>query len=289
MRTFTWPVFEKSAISRRLSRMVRSLLAFCFATILFFGVVRASDQPVDVTVFFSYEDPHWTDAQKVIDAAAEKYPRLRVKKVSVDSAEGYKALRAAEEKANVKECGELTILIGGGIALTSKGDKRDAERLFNGAVERMLGTANIKGKRKVDVAEYSKDIFGKDASVAADDTNPELNTEYFRVSSGGKPVGWIANTFHEIECPVCNDVQFLVSVKSPDLTIIDMRPVQALERRGEKLSDEESKKFLGQFKDRSPDQAGRRVDAISGATKTTVAYQISVANVLEELKKREKK
>ena len=37
------------------------------------------------------------------------------------------------------------------------------------------------------------------------------------------------------------------------------------------------------------DDAGRHVDVISGATKTTLAYQISVANVLEEIKKREKK
>ena len=247
--------------------------------------VFAGDQPIDVSVYFTYEDAHWTESQKVIDNVAQKYPRLTVHKINVDTPEGYKALHTAEERHDVKDFGELTIVIGN-IVLSSKGDKRDAEAVFPTAAERMLGVANIKGKRAADVDAYAKDIFGKDATAAGDNAKPELDTEYFKVSSGGKQVGWIANVFHNIDCPVCNDAQFLIALRASDLTIIDMRPVQPLERRGVKLTDEEAGKFLGQFKDRSPDDAGRRVDAISGATKTTLAYQISVSNVLQDLKKK---
>lgn len=270
--------------------MLRRILFLLLLVALPFLVERAcaGDQPVDVTVFFSNEDTHWTESQKIIDAVAQKYPRLNVRKINIDTPEGYKALHTAEERSGVKEYGELTIVIGN-IVLTSKGEKRNAERAFATTAERMLGVANIKGKRKADIPAYARDIFGKDAVAAADESKPELDTVYYRVSAEGKPVGWIANVFHDIECPVCNDAQFLVALRSPELTVIDVRPVQALERRGEQLSDEEAKKFLGQFKDRSPDDAGRRVDAISGATKTTLAYQISIANVLTEIKAREKK
>lgn len=265
------------------------LISLLMAFSLLAPQAAGSEQAVDVTVFFTYEDTHWTESQKIIDAVAQKYPQVTLHKVDVGTPEGYKALHAIEERLNVKDFGELTIMIGSGIVFSSKGEKREAESAFPGAIERMLGVAGVKGKRKADVAAYAKDIFGKDATIAADNSKPDLDTDYYRVSSGGKPVGWIANVFHGIECPICSDAQFLMALRSPESTVIDMRPVQALERRGTKLSDEESKKFVNQFKDRTPDDAGRKVDAISGATKTTIAYQISVANVLEEIKTREKK
>src|SRR5579862_2787797 len=108
---------------------VRFISLLLFTLPLFAAQLHASDKPIDVTVYFSYEDAHWTESQKIIDAVGEKYPRLQIHKINVDTPEGYKALHTAEERNNVKEFGELTI-VAGGIVLTSKGDKRTAETAF---------------------------------------------------------------------------------------------------------------------------------------------------------------
>lgn len=266
------------------------LRSFIFLTLIA-GSACAEEAPVTVNVYFSKDDPHWPDVQKLIDGVAAKYTRLRVSKIDIDTPVGYKLLRVLEQQSPA-ELGDISVSVEH-IVLTSKGERRDVETSFATVVERVLGLAAIKGKLPADSADsaaYAHEIFGRDATVIADPgAAAEQDSTYFRVRLQDKDAGWVVNAYRAIDCPVCSDSQFLLAVKSPELTVIDMRPVRELEIRGVKAGEAEASKFVAQFKGRAAREGEKRADTLSGATKTTLAYQITVNEVLQELQKREKK
>ena len=266
------------------------LAAFMMAASAYFSRnARADEAPIPVIVFFSHDEPHWRASEKIIGDTVAQNPRLKLTKIDIDSPAGYHSLHAYEEAYKIPDRADLTVAIGS-MTLFSKGDVSDVEKYFSIVIDRALGNAHVKGKLPVDAAAYARDIFGKDATVTENSKGgPDRNITFFRVSSGGKDVGWVADAYQVIECPICADAQFLIAVKSPDLTAIDIRPVRELELRGTKLDEKSTSALLNQFKGRGPEESRKNVDAISGATKTTVAYHIAFAVLMAELKLLEKK
>ena len=271
-----------------------NVLRLCALAILLTGLVCAeepalssSKEPVAVNAYFSKDDTHWPAVEKTLDDAAAKYPRLRLNKIDIDTPTGYTLLRAVE-KLNNTETGDLTVTVEH-VTLTSKGERRDVETYLPAVLERVLGLAAIKGKKPADAASYATEIFGAGATVTPDGAaNPDQDDAFFRVKLNGQNAGWVVNAYRKIECPVCSDAQFLIAVKSPTLTVLDMRPVRELEIRGVKAGDAATRPFLSQVKGRAASDGEKRIDALSGATKTTTAYQIALNEVLQELQKREK-
>jgi hypothetical protein len=267
------------------------LIGYRPIVLLFFlaGFACAEEAPVTVNVYFSKDDQHWAGVEKLIDTVAAKYKRLRVSKIDIDTPVGYKLLHFMEQQAP-GEPGDLTVSVDH-IILADKGERREIESSFVTVVERVLGLSDIKGKKPADAAAYAREIFGKDATVIAqsEKVGAEQDSNYFRVRVQDKDVGWVVNAYRAIDCPVCSDSQFLLAVKSPELTVMDMRPVRELEIRGVKADDAMAAKFVSQFKGRAAREGEKRADTLSGATKTTFAYQIAMNEVLQELQKREKK
>ncbi len=269
---------------RKLASM--NVLRICTLALLLAGLVRA-EEPVAVNAYFSKDDTHWPAVEKTLDAAAAKYPRLRLSKIDIDTPVGYKLLRALES-LNDTQTGDLTVTVEH-VTLTSKGERRDVETYLPSAIERALGLAGIKGKKPADAAAYAAEIFGAGATATPDGAaDPDRDDAFFRVKLNGQIAGWVVNAYRKIECPVCSDAQFLIAVKSPTLTIVDMRPVRELEIRGVKADDAVTRPFLAQVKGRAASDGEKRIDVLSGATKTTTAYQIAINEVLQELQKREK-
>ena len=242
---------------------------------------------VPVVVYFSPNDKHWPAAEKIIDAVVKKYPRLKVTKVSVDTPTGRQSLKQIEDAYRVKEHGDLTVTFEA-FVVVSKDEQRLVEESFEAVAQRVLGIAKLKGKLPVDPKAYAKEIFGPQAETLSCEQALDA-TDYYLVQIDKKDVGWIANGFHHITCPVCVDTQFLIALKQPDLTVIDMRPVRWLERRGVKLEKPEVDNFMKQFKGRTPQEAAKHVDAISGATTTSTTYQNTINEIVQEIIQREKK
>jgi hypothetical protein len=264
--------------------------ACSFIILLSMLSVRAEEAPIDASVFFSGEDPLWKETEKAIDAVQKKFPRLRIAKVSIDNDEGYKKLAEAEKAAAIKNPGDVTLVMGP-LSLTSKGERRDIEKYFEPMVDRLLNPEKAKGRGTVDLKKYAAEIFGKDAKLEGGDDGENVvedHTSYNRVTVGGKPAGYVVNAFRHIHCPVCNDAHFVMAVSSPELKTLDLRPVRELERLGAKLDDKEAAAFTAQFKERAPDNAAAKINIISGATKTSRAYEKAVVEIMQELKKRER-
>jgi len=254
--------------------------------------VHAEDlPPVDATVFYSKDDAHWKDAEKILDAVTRELPRLKLEKISIDDPKGYTRLTEVEQSHKIIEPGEMTLEFGP-FVLISKGERRDVEKYFGPLVRRILDPKAGKGRLKADAAPYASAIFGKDVRV---DEAPKvaggdaaLDAIWYRVLSGDKSVGWVVDAYWPITCPVCNDTQFMVALQLPETKILDIRPVRELERMGLALEAKEGAAFTAQFKNMAP-PAPPKVDGISGATKTASSYQSAVARILEEAKKRETK
>jgi len=247
----------------------------------------AEKPPPEATVFYSKEDPHWAEAEKVLDGVVKQNPRLKLTKVCIDDDAGYWQLAELEQKMHINPPGELTLVIGE-IALTSKEERRDVEKCFGGVVKRLRFPDDGKGRLEPDVSAFAREIFGKDATV---DPSPDPKAEHSRyhpIGVGGKRAGWVVDAFRHITCPTCNDMQFLMAVSVPEAKVLQIRPQRDLERLAAKLDDQESSAFLAQFKGRTTAAAQQRVDAISGVTKTCHMYESCVREALAEIQRREK-
>lgn len=246
--------------------------------------------PVDLQVYYSAEDPAWAAAEKTIDAVCLKFPRIRMEKVCIDNAEGYKKLAETEKRLNIVDPGEITLVMGP-LHLISRGSKRDVEKYFEGFIGRMLNPEAAKGKKVADAAGYAVEVFGAGAAVDGKADEKEHIT-YYQVMKDGARVGWVVDAFQHIHCPVCNDTQFLMAVGEPGLKTIGLRPVRALELKGTALDPKEGEKFLNQFIGRTPpapNATAVQVDIISGATTTSHTYDGAVNEILTELRTRAKK
>ena len=93
--------------------------------------------------------------------------------------------------------------------------------------------------------------------------------------------------YRTIACGYCRNVRFFLAAAEPRLNVLDLTPVEKLERFGKPLSKEEARRFVSQFKNWKPagmsggKNARRRVDGITGATKTTRIYELCVRRALE--------
>jgi hypothetical protein len=66
---------------------------------------------IEATVYYSKEDPHWADAEKILETVARKYSPLKLTKVSIDDDAGYRQLFEAEQRLHVAQPGDLTVVI----------------------------------------------------------------------------------------------------------------------------------------------------------------------------------
>jgi hypothetical protein len=238
--------------------------------------------PIDAQVYYSKDDPKWPEAEKAVDAAAKRFPRMRFEKISIDTDEGYQKLAAAEKQNLITKTGEITLVMGP-LSLTDKGERRDIEKYLEPMIDRILHPEKAKGKLQADIAAYVKDVFGKDATTEALPAKEQDHTIYYRVKNDGKHAGWAVEAYRHIGCPVCNDAQFMVAL-DPEFKVIDLRPVRELEIMGRKLDEKETAAFTGQFKGKTADGKEVKVDGISGATKTTHAYEYALTDILKEIR-----
>lgn len=244
------------------------------------------DDRLRITVYYSKDDGRWPDVEKAIEEAIDPYRKIiHYEKVSIDSKEGYARLVRAEKELNIApgDRGDVTAVVGH-FALLNKGkNRRDIENYLARVLKRMLIQDDLKQRRKADVEAYAKEALGERVTVKKE-TESESRI-YYRAEEDGKFVGYVVDIYHVIWCPVCADAQFLMAVNS-SLKIKDVRPVHELEVYGVPLDAERARKFLDQFKGRDPDKKVKTLDTVSGATKTSMAYDNAITQVLEELKKR---
>jgi hypothetical protein len=237
-----------------------------------------------VTVFYSKDDPRWREAERIIDDSVKPFgARVKVEKVSYDDAEGYRRLSKTEADLGVERFGEITAVLGS-FALTSSGERRDVENYVAPAIARMMGGEKLKERRQAEVATCARDVFNvKDAEVIRD--FEQLGSVYHRVTSAGRLLGWVVDAYRTIHCPVCYDAQMLIAVAAPDLKVLGVRPVRDLELYGKTLDAVRVNAFLKQFEGLKP-ETRRTLDAIVGATKTSLAYEKSVSEILQTLRSR---
>ena len=243
---------------------------------------------VDAELYYSPKNPRWEEVKKLADELEKKHKEVRLGRFDMDTEEGQKKLAEAEKDHAITARGDFTFIFGP-YSLVSKDDKREVELYMESMVARILNPDPVKGRLTTDMPAYAREIFGKDATVeAVVPPQTEQLVLIDRVSSGGKFVGWAIDAFHPIICPICSDTQFMMAV-DPDFKTLDIRPLRQLERRARKLEETETDAFLKQFKRVLPSTEALKVDGISGATRTSIAYEQAMNEIIAELKKEQKK
>jgi len=243
------------------------------------------EEAIPVSIYYSKEDPNWPAAEKVLVEVARENPRLRLTKIAIDDEAGYKQLAEAEKTLGINPTGEITVTIGP-LFLTSQGERRDVETYFSSLTRQVLHPEGKKGRLPCDAKAFAAEIFGKGIQLQpAEKKAEEQNTVFNAVLQNGKMAGWVVEVYRHIECPSCNDTQFLLALKMPEETIAALRPVQDLERWGLKLSEKETAAFLGQFNGRTLAQQDQKIDYIPNAAKTSRSYETAVNEVMRELAK----
>ncbi|MCW8129995.1 MAG: FMN-binding protein [Planctomycetota bacterium] len=244
------------------------------------------DDRLKVTVYYSKDDERWPEVEKAVEEAVEPYRKIiHFEKVRYDTKEGFTRLAQAEKDLGIApgDRGDVTAVIGHFALIDKGGRRKDIERYMPRVLERMLMQNDLKERRKTDAEAYAKEIFGEKATLTKeDDADGNL---YHRVEADGKFAGYIVDAYHVIWCPICADAQFLLAANA-SLKVKDVRAVHELEIYGVAVDEERAAKFLGQFKGRDPDKKVETLDTISGATKTSLAYDKAIEKVLAELKRR---
>ena len=275
------------AARHRFTLIAVALFVLCFWRNALPAAEGDEKAPVAVTVFYSKDDLRWVEAEKAIDAVAKKFPRLQIAKISIDDAAGYQKLADAEKNLKIEPTGDVTLVMGP-LFLTSQGDRRDVEKHFGPMTEQIFNPGEKKGRKPIDIGAYAAEFFGKDAGAEAETKDLKQDTVYYQVKKDGRLAGWVVDVFREIRCPMCTDTQFLLAIGLPELKVLDVRPILPLERISTKLDDKETAGFVNQFKNRTGKDPDQKIDIISGATKTSRAYEAAMNEILQTLKKRQK-
>lgn len=273
----------------RYSRItILALAALLVATTVRAEEPKNEEPQVDAEIYYSEKTPKWDETKKYIEELGKKYKGVKIKLMNVDASENRDTLYDIEKERNLPH-GDLTFIFGP-FSLVSKGDKREVELYMEPMIARLLNPKVAKGRLPASVPDYIKEVYGKTAvGEVLGKPDKDEKMVYYRVTNGGKQVGWAVDAYHPIKCPICNDVQFLMALDL-DFKTLDIRPVRLLERRGRKLEDGEGAKFLAQFKKQLSTKDDFKItDALSGATKTTVAYEEAMNDIINELKKETKK
>ncbi|HLX63934.1 MAG TPA: FMN-binding protein [Planctomycetota bacterium] len=258
------------------------------------GIVAAADDPPDtphVEFFFSNADPRAAETRKFVEGVMKSVaPNIPAEYLSIDEKKHAKRLKNLEKEFDIKNPGEITLFFGPHF-LIDKGEKRDIEAFFSGMMTRLIKVSKKDESHKdrivTDVPKFAKEIFGEDATAAADNAQTGALINFYRVTKNGKPAGWIADAYDPIGCPICSGTQFLAALDDK-LAIMEVRPVREIERIGTPLPDAETKKFIEQFKGKTPKANLEQIDGISRATKSVHAYQSLLEDIFTELKQRNK-
>ncbi len=250
---------------------MRTLVRWSFAACILTAAIGAEEPALEATVYYSAEDPRWIEAKAALEAAFAKHPRAKPAYVAIDDPEGYRKLRADEERLKVQP-GDLTVILGA-FALTSSGERRDAERYLDSTLDRILSRGAEKVRRKTDPLPFARDVFGAEARIGEPEAFAEGAVQLHAVRVGEKLAGFVADAYRAISCPVCNDVQFQAAYGPNGGAPLRIRHVLALERYGKALDAESETGFTKSLL--RPGEAARpvSVDAVSGATKTAHAYE----------------
>jgi len=278
---------KSSVVGRRTPIPSRTTVSTCCLLFLALmaSVARTSEEPLAVTVFYSKEDPQWKKTEFVVDSSAKLYgQRVVVEKVSYDDPKGYARLAKIEKELPVDRPGEITAVIGR-FPLTSSGKRRDIENYIAPVIARLLAGENFKKRLAAKAAAFAQERFpGGSLQVTRD--FEKLGGIYYRVSRGGTVLGWVVDAYRTIHCPVCYDAQLLVAVSAgQERKVLGLQPVRAFELYGKALPKERLQIYLRQFEGMKADTS-RRIDAITGATKTSIAYEKAVRSVLQTLRDR---
>lgn len=244
------------------------------------------DDHLKVVVFYSKDDGRWPDIEKAVEEAVAPYQKIiHFEKVSYDTKEGFARLVQAEKELGIAsgDRGDVTAVVGHFALIDKGGRRKDIETYLARVLKRMLMQNDLKERRKTDAEAYAKEIFGEKATIKKE-AEAEGNY-YYRVDVDGKFAGYIVDAYHMIWCPICADAQFMLAANA-SLKVKDVRPVHELEIYGMPVDEERAKKFTSQFKGRDPDKKVDTLDTISGATKTSLAYDKAIETVLAELKRR---
>jgi hypothetical protein len=247
------------------------------------GPASAGEQgALPITVFYSKDDPQWKKAEFVVDGSTKPYgSRVAVEKVSYDDPKGYARLAKIEKELPVERPGEVTAVIGR-FALTSSGERRDVENYIAPVIARMLAGEGFKKRLASEAAAFARDRF-PGGVVEVKQSFEKLGGIYHQVSRDGTTLGWVVDAYRTIHCPVCYDAQLLVAVSAePELKVLGVRPVRAIEMYGKPLQEERLRPYLRQFEGLKPGSP-QRIDAITGATKTSLAYEKAVKGALRVL------
>jgi len=228
--------------------------------------------PVEVVVYFSKDDKNWPRVDAFLTKLNAQYPRLSFSRVSIDMASGYKALQADEQRLELKEHGEITLVIGP-FGLIDKGDLHQIETIFPNLVARSIGPKTHKGRLQSNPAAFAKKVFDDEAVVELVKGAPEANLQLYVVRKEKEQLGWIVDAYHPISCPVCSDAQCLVALELDDLKVKEVEPVRGLEFYGNPMAKDDVHKLVKQFSGQKLSKDLVKVDEISGATKTSFAYE----------------
>ena len=278
---------KPSVVSRRSPIPSRITVSACclLSLVLMASFARTSEEPLTVIVFYSKEDPQWKNTEFVVDSSAKPYgQRVAVEKVSYDDPKGYARLAKIEKELPVDRPGEITAVIGR-FPLTSSGKRRDIENYIAPVIARLLAGENFKERLAAKAVAFAQERFSGGSLQVTRDFE-KLGEIYYRVSRGGTVLGWVADAYRTIHCPVCYDAQLLVAVSAgQERKVLGLQPVRAFELYGKALPDKQLQTYLRQFEGMKADTP-RRIDAVTGATKTSMAYEKAVNSVLQTLRDR---
>lgn len=243
---------------------------------------KPEPEPIAIQVYYSKDDPNWKKAEETIDAAVKPYAdRVAVEKISIDEKEGYAKLREVEKAHKGEETGEITVVIGS-LMLTSKGKRRGVEDKLGELLRRAFDEPGNKGRLPADAAAFAREVLGRKDLELTQILDSDTDRVY-EVRAGGKTVAWVIDAYRAIHCPICNDAQLLVLTSNDEVPAVKtIKPVRALELYGNPMSKERTDQLLKQFIGRTL-KKDAQVDVISGATKTTHAYEQGVVGALERV------
>ncbi|MEI6232061.1 MAG: FMN-binding protein [Planctomycetota bacterium] len=246
--------------------------------------------PVPVEFYFSKKDPRLSETEKALAAVVKQLPMIKIERVAIDDKAGYQRLADVERMFDIKTPGDMTMAFGPYI-LVNKGAARDIDLYFGSMMKRLIGQMkgdnSFKDRITPNVAFYAEAVFGKGATAVIEPEQKGNSIMLYRAFNGGKQAGWIADAYDPIGCPICSSAQLFLAA-SPTLQVLDVSPIREIEKYGVKAPDAEVAAFVAQFRGKTPANPPVKVDAVSRATKTSHAFLTSVAETLDELKKRAK-
>jgi len=226
--------------------------------------------PVPIELYVSATDPERPAIRAAVDQVIQRFPRLRLTEIDIDTTEGRVARETMEKEHRIRDPGEATLCLGP-FHLVNRANDRQIQTYFPYLAARVFDPSAGQGRLEVDPVPFARSVFGAQARLEPREVSELAGQRIFAVLEDDRPVGWVADLFRATRCPMCNDTQFLAAL-SPDLEIRAIRPVRPIERYGKDVDAEERDAYLKRLEGRKP-EPDLQVDAVVGATRTCLAYR----------------